>query len=131
MKRRLKKIDDFFAYEVPKCMVGAGDLVFCHGDLDYNNTLIDSGNRAGIIDFGDAGLYDRSQDFRGMDDEILLDAMVKAYGSDEIVNKVTAKTTSKMIDVLNLIYCIKNNYTDGVDNIETCLKKVKLALLTP
>lgn len=121
----LNKIDDFFANEVPKCMVGAGDLVLCHGDLDYNNTLIDSGNRVGIIDFGDAGAYDRSQDFRGMDDEILLGAMMKAYGNDEVIDKVAARTTSKMIDVLNLIYCIENNYIDGTDSVEKFLKRVR------
>jgi aminoglycoside phosphotransferase (APT) family kinase protein len=125
----LIKIDDFFAHEVPKCMVGTGELVFCHGDLDYNNTLIDSENRVGIIDFGDAGLYDRSQDFRGMEDEILLAAMLKAYGDDEVISKAAAETTSKMIDVLNLIYCIENNLTDGVENIENCLKQVKLKIL--
>ena len=112
-------------------MVGTGDLVFCHGDLDYNNTLIDSGNRVGIIDFGDAGAYDRSQDFRGMDDEILLGAMMKAYGNEEVIDKVAARTTSKMIDVLNLMYCIENNYTDGADSVENFLKRVRKGLLTP
>ena len=57
-------------------MVGTNELVFCHGDLDCNNTLIDSDNQVGVIDFGDAGLYDRSQDFRGMDDEILQGSML-------------------------------------------------------
>ncbi|MCL2766289.1 MAG: aminoglycoside phosphotransferase family protein, partial [Peptococcaceae bacterium] len=63
----LQRIEEFFTHEVPNCMVGANELVFCHGDLDYNNTLIDSETQVGIIDFGDGGLYDRSQDFRGMD----------------------------------------------------------------
>ena len=38
----LKTIDDFFANDVPKSMTGTGELVFCHGDLDYasiNNFL--------------------------------------------------------------------------------------------
>jgi len=125
----LMRIDDFFAYEVPKCMVGAGELVFCHGDLDYNNTLIGSENRVGIIDFGDAGLYDRSQDFRGMDDKVLRESMIKAYGGDEVISKTVAETTSKMIDVLNLIYCIENNFIDGVDNVENCLKQVRQKIL--
>jgi len=125
----LKRIDDFFIYEVPKCMVGTNELVFCHGDLDYNNTLIDCENRVGVIDFGDAGLYDRSQDFRGMDDEILRDSMLRAYGRNEIISMEASITNSKMIDVLNLVYCIENNFTDGVDNIENCLKQVRLKLL--
>jgi len=126
----LAKIDDFFENEVPMCMVGtgAGALVFCHGDLDYNNTLVDSENRVGIIDFGDAGLYDRSQDFRGMEDSILLESMIKTYGEDEVISITAAETTSKMIDVLNLIYCIENNYIDGVDNIDDCLKQVRLKI---
>ena len=125
----LTRIDDFFENEVPNCMVGGGELVFCHGDLDYNNTLIDNENRVGIIDFGDAGLYDRSQDFRGMDDEILRESMVKACGGDEVISKTVAQTTSKMIDVLNLIYCIENKFYDGVDNVDNCLKQVKLKIL--
>ncbi|MCL2750310.1 MAG: aminoglycoside phosphotransferase family protein [Coriobacteriia bacterium] len=125
----LWRIDDFFAYEVPKCMVGTNELVFCHGDLDYNNTLIDCDGRVGVIDFGDAGLYDRSQDFRGMDDEILLDSMVSAYGNGEIISRDAAQATSKMIDVLNLIHCIENGYTDGVDNIDNCKKRVRFKIL--
>jgi len=128
-KTELMRIDDFFTREVPACMIGTNELVFCHGDLDYNNTLIDSQNRAGIIDFGDAGLYDRSQDFRGMDDEILRESMMAAYGGDEIVSKAAAETTAKMIDVLNLIYCIENNRIDGVDNIENCLKQVRRKII--
>ena len=125
----LLSVDDFFAHEMPGCMVGTDELVFCHGDLDYNNTLIHNETEVGVIDFGDAGLYDRSQDFRGMDDEILLESMMKAYGDDEVISKSASAATSKMIDVLNLIYCIENNLTDGVDNIESCLKRVRLKLL--
>jgi len=55
--------------------------------------------------------------------------MVKAYGGDEVISKAAAGATSKMIDVLSLIYCIENNLVDGVDNIESCLKQVKLKIL--
>lgn len=104
----LAAIDDFFAHEVPKCMTGSGELVFCHGDLDYNNTLVNDTNQVGVIDFGDARLYDKSQDFRGMDDETLREAMIKAYGGGEIISRAAAEATSKMIDILNLIYCANN-----------------------
>jgi len=125
----LMRIDDFFTHEVPDCMVGTNELVFCHGDLDYNNTLVDNGNQVGVIDFGDAGLYDRSQDFRGMDDATLRESMVAAYGGDEVISKAAAETTSKMVDALSLIYCIENGIIDGVDNIENCLKAVRLKIL--
>lgn len=124
----LKKIDDFFTYEVPKCMTGTGELVFCHGDLDYNNTLINSENCVGVIDFGDVKLYDRSQDFRGMDDEVIRDAMISAYGGGEVISKAAAIATSKMIDVLNMLYCIDQNDLDGINNF---LKRIREKILIP
>jgi aminoglycoside phosphotransferase (APT) family kinase protein len=122
----LKKIDNFFTCEVPKCMMGTGDLVFCHGDLDYNNTLINGENRVGVIDFGDARLYDRSQDFRGMDDHVLREAMIKAYGGGEVISKEAAEATSKMIDVLNMLYCIEQKDLLSINN---SLKRIKSKIL--
>lgn len=121
----LKKIDEFFVCEVPKCMTGTGELVFCHGDLDYNNTLINGENSVGVIDFGDARLYDRSQDFRGMDDEVLREAMIRAYG-DKVISKEAAEATSKMIDVLNMLYCIEQKDLVGID---IYLKRIKSKIL--
>ena len=125
-KSEMKTIDDFFDNEVPKSMTGLGELVFCHGDLDYNNTLIDSKNQVGVIDFGDAGLYDRSQDFRGMDDEVLREAMIKAYGDSEVISKTAAEATSKMIDVLNMLYCIEQRDLVGINDY---LKRIRSKLL--
>lgn len=118
----LQDIDDFFINEVPKCMTGSGELVFCHGDLDYNNTFVDDELRVGVIDFGDAGLYDRSQDFRGMDDDVLREAMMKAYGDDEIISLAAARATSKMIDILNLPYIIKNRDEEERD---VCIARIR------
>lgn len=123
----LKTIDDFFTHEVPKCMTGSGELVFCHGDLDYNNTLIDDNNQVGVIDFGDTRLYDRSQDFRGMDDEILREAMINEYGYGEVISKAAAEGTSKMIDVLNLLHCIEQKDLVGINNL---LKRIRAKILT-
>jgi aminoglycoside phosphotransferase (APT) family kinase protein len=121
----LEMIDCFFENEVPKSMTGTGELVFCHGDLDYNNTLINSNNMVGIIDFGDARLYDRSQDFRGMDDEILRKAMIEAYGSGEVISNEAAKATSKMIDVLNMLYCIEQKDLVGInDSLKRIMTKI-------
>ena len=122
----LKTIDDFFENKVPKSMTGSGELVFCHGDLDYNNTLINSNNQVGVIDFGDARLYDKSQDFRGMDDEILRDAMIKAYGSGEVISKAAAVASSQMIDVLNLIYCIEQRDLEGINDYQ---KRIRAKIL--
>ena len=124
-KSELETIDEFFKNEVPESMIGSSDLVFCHGDLDYNNTLINNKSQVGVIDFGDARLYDRSQDFRGMDDEVLREAMIKAYGEGEIINKKAAETTSKMIDVLNMLYCIQQKNLAGIyDSLNRIKSKI-------
>lgn len=34
--------------------------------------------------------------------------MIKAYGGGELISKAAAEATSKMIDVLNLLYCANN-----------------------
>lgn len=122
----VKKIDVFFASEAPKAMKGVGELVFCHGDLDYNNTLINDKNHVGVIDFGDAKLYDKSQDFRGMDDEVLREAMISAYGS-KVISKSAAEATSKMIDVLNMLYYVEQK---DLENINDFLKRIRLKILT-
>lgn len=112
----LSRIDIFFENEVPKSMTGTGELVFCHGDLDYNNILINDKNQVGVIDFGDVKLYDRSQDFRGIDDVVLKEAMIKAYGGGEVISKAAAATSSKMIDVLNMIYYIEQHDSAGIND---------------
>jgi aminoglycoside phosphotransferase (APT) family kinase protein len=122
----LKTIDDFFENEALKSMTGSDELVFCHGDLDYNNTLIDSKNQAGVIDFGDARLYDRSQDFRGMDDEVLREAMIKAYGGGAVISRAAAEATSKMIDVLNMLHCIEHKDLAGINKY---LERIRLIFI--
>lgn len=122
----LSTIDNFFWNEVPESMTGTGELVFCHGDLDYNNVLINSKNQVGVIDFGDARLYDRSQDFRGIDDEIIREAMIKAYGGSEVISRAAAAASSKMIDVLNMIYCIEQNDLAGTND---SLKRIRSKIL--
>ena len=118
----LEVLDDFFARDVVHCMAGTGELVFCHGDLDCNNVLVDDENRVGVIDFGDAGLYDRSQDFRAMDDPVLRSAMMEAYGGGEIINLEAAEATANMIDILNLPYIIKNR---GTAERNECVKRIR------
>ena len=58
----LKIIHGLFMFEMPKRITELGqELVFCHGDLTDNNILL-NGAKVGIIDFGDAGLYDKSKE---------------------------------------------------------------------
>jgi Predicted aminoglycoside phosphotransferase len=122
------KLDEFFSDEVPRCMNGIGDTVFSHGDLGGNNILIDGGGRVGVIDFGDAGLYDTTQDFRGIEDEVVLSAMTAAYGASckqaagEILSRADAAAMSNMIDVLCLIYYIDKRKAE-VDGLVSRIKE--------
>lgn len=118
---QIQIIDDFFAYEVPAYMTGSGELVLCHGDLDLNNTFVDDNNQVGVIDFGDVGLYDRSRDFRGIEDRALRTAMMEAYGEGEIISLEAAEATAKMIDILNLPYIIKNR---GTTERDECIARI-------
>lgn len=121
--RELKTLDEFFIHEVKECMKGSGELVLCHGDLDYNNTFIDSECHVGVVDFGDAGLYDRSQDFKGIEDRTIREAMMKAYGDEGVISLEAAEATAKMIDILNLPYIIKNR---SVEERDECIARIKM-----
>lgn len=121
-EQEMECIDGFFTHDVKECMKGSGELVLCHGDLDCNNTLVGAGNRVGVIDFGDAGLYDRSQDFRGIEDRVILTAMMDAYGEGEVLSLEAAEATAKMICILNLPYIIRHR--DAAERDE-CIARIR------
>lgn len=74
----MKHIDELFLSVASNRIKELGkDIVFCHGDFGYNNILLDKDLSAGVIDFGDAGLNDRSIDFVDFDDETVLNAQSK------------------------------------------------------
>jgi hypothetical protein len=61
-----------------------------------------------------------------MDDEVLREAMIKAYGG-EVISKVAAEATSKMIDVLNMLYCIEQKDLVGIND---SLERIRSKILT-
>jgi len=70
------------------------DLVFSHGDYCLPNILFQGKKLSGIIDLGEAGIYDRYHDlfwcnwslgYNNLEDQI--PAFWKAYGIDEINTK--------------------------------------------
>ena len=44
--------------------------------------------------------------------------MITAYGGGEIFSRTASDITSKMIDVLNLIYCIESREAEASEYIE-------------
>ncbi len=63
------------------------EYVFCYCDLGYNNILLTDDCKVGIIDFGDAGIFEKSYDFTGLEDDTMLDAAIVAYGGDEVLRE--------------------------------------------
>jgi aminoglycoside phosphotransferase (APT) family kinase protein len=116
------RIDAFFMRGAPERLALIGqDLVFCHGDFGYNNILLDGDLTAGVIDFGDAGLFDRSKDFVDLDDETVLKSALGVYGGDEtLLEKI--RIWQKMLPIFLMLFYIDRKETDG---IEECVKKIK------
>jgi serine/threonine protein kinase len=95
--------------------------VFCHGDLGYNNILLSNNLEVGIIDFGDAGNLDKSYDFIGLEDNVMLDAAILAYGGDNVlVEKVAIRR--QLLPLMEMLFLI-----DMKDEIEItkCVTKVR------
>ena len=73
--------DTFFMKEMPETMARlGGQPAFCHGDLGLYNMILSEDHKVGIIGFGDAGLWDESKDFMHLEDEIILEHALAAYG---------------------------------------------------
>ena len=115
-------VDELFLKTAPNRIKELGeDVVFCHGDFGYNNILLDSDVTAGVIDFGDAGFNDRSIDFVDLDDEILLNATLKAYGDDKILREKIA-IRQKTFPVFLMIFYIERKDFKG---IEQCVEQIR------
>jgi thiamine kinase-like enzyme len=97
------------------------EQVFCHGDLGYNNLLLTDDLEVGIIDFGDAGNLDKSYDFMGLEDDIMLDAAILAYGGDDILRKKTA-IRRQLLPLMEMLFLIDRKDKDG---IKICASKMR------
>lgn len=94
--------------------------VFSHGDLGYNNIILSDHLEVGIIDFGDAGNLDKSYDFIGLEDDILLDAAITAYGGgNNLKEKVAIKR--QLLPLMEMLFLI-----DRKDNVEVEKRAVKM-----
>jgi aminoglycoside phosphotransferase (APT) family kinase protein len=95
--------------------------VFCHGDLGYNNIILSDNLEVGIIDFGDAGNLDKSYDFIGLEDDVMLDAAILAYGGDkDLMEKVAIRR--QLLPLMEMLFLIDRK--DKVE-IEKCASKMR------
>lgn len=119
-------LDGFFGSALPDEIRRLGsEPRLCHGDLGLYNIVIDSRGKPAVIDFGDLGIYDRSKDFIGLDDEILLHAAVAAYGAEQRLGERIA-IRSLALPVLDLPFHIANRDEDGIAG---CLTRIRSSLL--
>ena len=122
----LQRIDDLFMKVMPSEMSNLGEeLVFCHGDLGYNNILLTCDNELGIIDFGDAGLYDKSQDFTGLEDKMIQYYAINSYGRCQIL-KAKVNIRQKMLPVADILFYVGKSDPIG---IKSCIKLIKFNML--
>lgn len=87
--------------------------VFCHGDLGYHNILISDNFEVGIIDFGDAGILDKSYDFTGLEDDTILDAAITAYEGDEVLREKVA-IRRHVLPLMEMLFLIDRNDQEGI-----------------
>ncbi len=98
--------------------------VFCHGDLGYNNIILSDNLEVGIIDFGDAGNLDKSYDFIGLEDDVILDAAILAYGGDNVLREKVA-IRRQLLPLMEMLFLIDRN--EKVE-IEKCARKMRVNL---
>jgi aminoglycoside phosphotransferase (APT) family kinase protein len=97
------------------------EQVFCHGDLGYNNLLLTDNLEVGVIDFGDAGNLDKSYDFMGLEDDMLLDAAIITYGGDEVLREKVA-IRRQLLPLIEMLFLIDRKDIKG---IKTCASKMR------
>jgi len=89
------------------------EQVFCHCDLGYNNILLTDNLEVGIIDFGDAGIYEKSFDFMGLEDDVILDAAIIEYGDNEILREKIA-IRRPLLPLMEMLFLIDRKDTEGI-----------------
>ena len=96
------------------------EKVFCHYDLGYNNILLTDNLEVGVIDFGDAGIYEKSYDFIGLEDNVILDAAIITYGDNEVLREKVA-IRRQLLPLMEMLLLIKRKDKEG---IRKCAGKV-------
>ena len=104
------------------------EQVFCHCDLGYNNILLSDNLEVGIIDFGDAGIFEKSYDFTGLEDDVILDAAIIEYGDNEILREKIA-IRRPLLPLMEMLFLIDRKDEEGItisaSKMRNNLKQIK------
>jgi len=99
--------------------------VFCHGDLGYNNILLTNDLEVGVIDFGDAGNLDKSYDFIGIEDDVILDSAIIAYGDDDVLREKVA-IRRQLLPLMEMLFLIDRKEKEEIrKHINTIRNNIK------
>ena len=112
-KNELDSIEELVTSLPQKSAHLGTEQVFCHCDLGYNNILLTDNLEVGIIDFGDAGIYEKTFDFTGLEDDIILDAAIIGYGDNEILREKIAIRRS-LLPLMEMLFLIDRKDTEGI-----------------
>jgi tRNA A-37 threonylcarbamoyl transferase component Bud32 len=113
-ENELESIEKYVANFPEKSAKYGIEEVFCHGDLGYNNIVISNNLEVGIIDFGDAGNLDKSYDFIGLEDDVLLEAAISAYGGDNILSKKIA-IRRQLSPLMEMLFLMERKETEEIE----------------
>jgi aminoglycoside phosphotransferase (APT) family kinase protein len=95
--------------------------VFSHGDLGYNNIVLSNHLEVGVIDFGDACMLDKSYDFIGLEDDVILEAAISAYGGDSVL-KEKISIRRQLLPLMEMLFLMDRKATE---EIEKCAGKMR------
>lgn len=101
------------------------EQVFSHGDLGYNNILLTANFEVGIIDFGDAGNLDKSYDFMGIEDDVILDAAILSYGGDDVLRE-KVKIRRQLLPLMEMLFLFDRKEKE---EIKKCADRMRIHII--
>jgi aminoglycoside phosphotransferase (APT) family kinase protein len=126
-KNELDTIEELVSNLTQKSANPGMEQVFCHCDLGYSNILLTDNLEVGIIDFGDAGIFEKSYDFTGLEDDVMLDAAIIAYGGDEVLREKVA-VRRQLLPLMEMLFLIDRKDHEGIIK---CTDKMRINLNHP
>jgi Ser/Thr protein kinase RdoA (MazF antagonist) len=107
--------------------------IFCHGDLDLKNILVEDGKISGIIDWEDAGVFCVEWELRKLSKwfdhkNTLWKSFIDGYGGSLKNDSDKRLELIKRLEAIDLLghlgWCIENNKHDEYENTVSRIKTI-------
>ena len=111
-----------FMFETaPKKLLSLGEsYVFSHADLGEGNIFLDGNGTVGVIDFNESCYADEAADFMDIEDDLICEAALSAYGADE---KLREKV--KVRQLIRPLFVIETYSIRGDKVVEKYINQIK------